>query len=100
MVPQRRFVRSLPYPCSNLKTRTNADKPSAPDKHPARRPAWNRGLRAMSRTCPAGSPMEITQQIRDFAKEKGLDTEEAVEAGLLEKSNEFLDAGGEIYSEA
>ena len=54
----------------------------------------------MSRTRPAGSPMEITRQIRDFAKEKGLDTEEAVEAGLLEKSNEFLDAGGEIYSEA
>jgi phosphomethylpyrimidine synthase len=42
--------------------------------------------------------MEITQQIRDFAKEKGLDTEEAVEAGLTSKSEEFADAGGEIYS--
>ena len=42
--------------------------------------------------------MEITQQIRDFAKEKGLDTEEAVAAGLTSKSDEFKEAGGEIYS--
>jgi len=42
--------------------------------------------------------MEITQQIRDFAKQKGLDTEEAVAAGLTTKSEEFTEAGGEIYS--
>ena len=42
--------------------------------------------------------MEISQQIRDFAKEKGLDTEEAVEAGLLEPYKAFEEAGGEIYS--
>ena len=52
----------------------------------------------MSRTCPLASPMEITQQIRDFAKAKGLDTEEAVTAGLTQRSDEFADAGGEIYS--
>lgn len=42
--------------------------------------------------------MEITQQLREFAKEKGLDTEEAVAAGLTGKSSEFTEAGGEIYS--
>ena len=42
--------------------------------------------------------MEITQQIREFAKEKGLDTEEAVTAGLTQKTEEFREAGGEIYS--
>jgi phosphomethylpyrimidine synthase len=52
----------------------------------------------MTRICPPTSPMEITQQIRDFAKEKGLDTEEAVTAGLTSKSDEFTEAGGEIYS--
>jgi hypothetical protein len=35
---------------------------------------------------------------RDFAKEKGLDTEEAVAAGVTAKSDEFTEAGGEIYS--
>ena len=44
------------------------------------------------------SPMEISQQIRDFAKAKGLDTEEAVAAGLTQKTEEFKEAGGEIYS--
>ena len=42
--------------------------------------------------------MEITQQLRDFAKDKGLDTEEAIAAGLTSKSDEFSEAGGEIYS--
>ena len=52
----------------------------------------------MSRTCPPTSPIEITQQIRDFALAKGLDTDGAVAAGLRSKSEEFSDAGCEIYS--
>jgi hypothetical protein len=47
---------------------------------------------------PSQNSMEITQQLREFAKQKGLDTEEAVAAGLTQKSDEFADAGGEIYS--
>ena len=50
--------------------------------------------------CQPASAMEITQQSSEFAKEKGLDTEEAVAAGLTQKTEEFLEAGGEIYSEA
>ncbi len=42
--------------------------------------------------------MEITQQVREFAREKGLDTQDAVAAGLIEKSAEFEDKGGAIYS--
>ena len=42
--------------------------------------------------------MEITQQLRDFAKEKGLDTEEAIAAGLVGKSDEFTEGGAELYS--
>ena len=52
----------------------------------------------MSRSCPRTCAKEITQQLREFAKEKGLDTEEAIEAGLTSKSQEFEEAGGEIYS--
>jgi phosphomethylpyrimidine synthase len=33
--------------------------------------------------------MELTQQLRDFAAEKGLSEEEAVAAGLAEKAQEF-----------
>ena len=35
--------------------------------------------------------MEITQQVRDFAAKRGLDTGEALQAGMDEKSSEFLD---------
>ena len=42
--------------------------------------------------------MEITQQLREFAKQNGLDTEEAVAAGLTSKSDVFDDAGAEIYT--
>jgi hypothetical protein len=33
--------------------------------------------------------MEITQQVRDYAAQKGLAVEEAVELGMAEKSREF-----------
>jgi phosphomethylpyrimidine synthase len=35
--------------------------------------------------------MELTQQLREFAEEKGLTTREAIEAGLDEKADEFRD---------
>ncbi len=38
---------------------------------------------------PKFCSMELTQQLRDFAAERGLSTEEAIEAGMDEKSAEF-----------
>ena len=35
--------------------------------------------------------MELTQQLREYAEEKGLSEEEAVAAGLEEKAREFRD---------
>ncbi|HVS13853.1 MAG TPA: phosphomethylpyrimidine synthase ThiC [Thermoanaerobaculia bacterium] len=46
---------------------------------------------------PKFCSMEITQQIRDYAKEHGLETAEAVEAGMREKSAEFQEEGAELY---
>src|SRR3954463_13242011 len=43
---------------------------------------------------PKFCSMEITQQVRQYAAAKGLETREAVEAGLKEKAAEFA---GEIY---
>ncbi len=46
---------------------------------------------------PKFCSMKITQDIRDYAAEKGLDTSEALDMGLAEKAEEFREAGGEIY---
>ena len=40
---------------------------------------------------PKFCSMEITQQVRDFASQRGLDTGEALKAGMAEKASEFLD---------
>ena len=42
--------------------------------------------------------MKITEDVRKFAKEQGLDSEEAIEAGMQAKASEFKDKGSEIYS--
>jgi phosphomethylpyrimidine synthase len=41
--------------------------------------------------------MKITQDVRDYAAQKGLDTVQALEAGLQEKAVEFKQQGAEIY---
>ncbi|HTV02874.1 MAG TPA: phosphomethylpyrimidine synthase ThiC [Luteitalea sp.] len=45
---------------------------------------------------PKFCSMEITQQVRDYAAAKGLETEEAIAAGLQEKADDFKGVG-EIY---
>jgi phosphomethylpyrimidine synthase len=45
---------------------------------------------------PKFCSMEITQQVRDYAAKHGLETNEAIEAGMDEKSREFATAG-QIY---
>ena len=41
--------------------------------------------------------MKISQDVRDYAAKKGLDTEEALSAGMEEKSRQFLEEGADIY---
>ncbi|SQD94845.1 biosynthesis of the pyrimidine moiety from 5-aminoimidazole ribotide (AIR) (thiamin biosynthesis) [Parafrankia sp. Ea1.12] len=41
--------------------------------------------------------MRITQDVRKYAADHGLDTDEAVQAGLAEKSREFAEQGARIY---
>ncbi|MGH3432452.1 MAG: hypothetical protein ACRDQB_06410, partial [Thermocrispum sp.] len=41
--------------------------------------------------------MRITQDIRDYAAEHGLETVEAIEAGMAEKSREFHERGEKVY---
>ncbi|WP_240941584.1 phosphomethylpyrimidine synthase ThiC [Corynebacterium xerosis] len=46
---------------------------------------------------PKFCSMRISQDVRDYAKEHGLETVEAIEAGMAEKSEEFGAAGGRVY---
>ena len=41
--------------------------------------------------------MKITQEVRRFAEEKGLEEEVALEAGMQEKATAFKESGSEIY---
>lgn len=41
--------------------------------------------------------MKITEDVRRYAAENGIEDKEAVERGLKEKAREFAEAGGEIY---
>jgi len=46
---------------------------------------------------PKFCSMRITQDVRDYARSKGLETVEAIEAGMKEKAEEFVEQGGEVY---
>jgi len=41
--------------------------------------------------------MKITQDVRDYAEQKQLDAQAALEAGMKEKAEEFKQSGAEIY---
>jgi phosphomethylpyrimidine synthase len=42
--------------------------------------------------------MKITQEVRHYAEQKGLEPAEAVMEGMQEKAAEFREQGGEVYS--
>ncbi|MCZ6533470.1 MAG: phosphomethylpyrimidine synthase ThiC [SAR324 cluster bacterium] len=47
---------------------------------------------------PRFCSMKITQEVRDYAKQKGLqDLDQAMQSGLQEKAQEFEAQGGEVY---
>ena len=43
--------------------------------------------------------MKITQDVRDYAAQKGLEEQAALEAGMKEKAEEFKKTGARIYHE-
>ncbi len=46
---------------------------------------------------PKFCSMEITQQVRDYAKQKGLAAAPALERGMVEKAKEFRSKGSTLY---
>jgi phosphomethylpyrimidine synthase len=49
---------------------------------------------------PKFCSMKITQDVRDYAAEHGTGEIEALDAGMAEKSAEFLAQGAEVYHKA
>ena len=47
---------------------------------------------------PTFCSMKITEDVRKFAEEQGITAESALQRGMDEKSKEFAEKGGEIYS--
>ncbi|NUQ61841.1 MAG: phosphomethylpyrimidine synthase ThiC [Pirellulales bacterium] len=47
---------------------------------------------------PQFCSMKITQDVRKYAAQKGLEEEAALTAGMQEKADEFREKGGEVYS--
>jgi phosphomethylpyrimidine synthase len=43
--------------------------------------------------------MKITQDVRDYAQQKGVEETQALGEGMKEMSASFKEKGGEIYSE-
>lgn len=52
----------------------------------------------MRDSCPRTCAKEKPQQVPEETRHAGLDTEDAVEAGMADQSEAFKEAGGEIDS--
>ena len=74
------------------------DPETARDYHDATLPDQAaKGAHFCSMCGPHFCSMKITQDVRDYAAQKHLAEQEAIEVGLKEKSQEFRQTGGEIY---
>ncbi len=77
------------------------DPETAKDFHDETLPADNaKKVHFCSMCGPQFCSMKITQDVRDFAKEQGLSTDEALQKGMEEKSKEFITSGAEIYQKS
>ena len=66
--------------------------------HDATLPAEGAKLAHFCSMCgPHFCSMKITQDVREYAAQKGLETVQALEAGMREKAAEFKQHGAEIY---
>jgi len=44
--------------------------------------------------------MKITQDVREYAAQKEIDEQAALEIGMQEKAKEFIEKGAEVYAKA
>jgi phosphomethylpyrimidine synthase len=74
------------------------DPPRAESFHDETLPAEGAKLAHFCSMCgPHFCSMKITQDVRDYAAQRGIDPERALEEGLDEMAERFHEGGGEIY---
>jgi phosphomethylpyrimidine synthase len=74
------------------------DPETAKEFHDETLPADNaKGAHFCSMCGPHFCSMNITQEVRDYAEQQGLDEQSALEKGMEEKAKEFFDGGGDMY---
>jgi phosphomethylpyrimidine synthase len=74
------------------------DPETAREFHDETLPAQGAKLAHFCSMCgPHFCSMKITQDVRDYAAQKGLEDQAALEAGMHEKAEEFQKTGGKIY---
>ena len=74
------------------------DPDTAREYHDETLPSDNAKVAHFCSMCgPHFCSMKITQDVRDYAEQVGMEAEAALSKGMEEKSKEFLDAGAEVY---
>jgi phosphomethylpyrimidine synthase len=74
------------------------DPDTARDFHDETLPAEGAKVAHFCSMCgPHFCSMKITQDVRDYAAQKQMDEQTALEVGMKEKAEEFKQGGGEIY---
>jgi phosphomethylpyrimidine synthase len=77
------------------------DPERAREFHDATLPAEGAKVAHFCSMCgPKFCSMEITQQVRDYARQLGIDETAAAASGMQAKAQEFIDTGAEIYQPA
>ncbi len=74
------------------------DPEKAKEFHDETLPAEGAKLAHFCSMCgPHFCSMKITQDVREYAAQQGVEEEKALAVGMSEKAKEFVDSGGEIY---
>ena len=77
------------------------DPDTARDYHDETLPAQGAKVAHFCSMCgPKFCAMKITQDVREYAKNRGVEVETAFDQGMEEKSKEFREAGSKIYQKA
>ncbi len=77
------------------------DPDTARDYHDETLPAQGAKVAHFCSMCgPKFCAMKITQDVREFARDRGVSVDTAFDAGMEEKSREFRESGGRIYQKA
>jgi phosphomethylpyrimidine synthase len=76
------------------------DPDTAREFHDETLPAQNAKVAHFCSMCgPHFCSMKISQEVREFAKANSVDENDALEAGMKAKSQEFVDKGADVYLE-